>query len=166
MAKKSTEDARRLKRIDRCLKWFRKGLGETTVIDEFTAYWTALETLDSLIRPERRISLACKRCGRTVDKCSHCGEEIPPSKTAVNSLDGIRFIFENVGLENKLLNEIRGIRGGLLHGGKSFGDEERNFMVAQLSNLRRALIYGICHLLQIGDKNERVFGESAPAKGD
>ena len=74
------------------------------------------------------------------DQCNHCGNQIPPAQTAVNSLDGIRFIFEKVGLENKLLNEIRGIRGGLLHGGKSFGEEEHKFMVAQLSNLRHALI--------------------------
>ncbi len=120
-AKGSKEDVQRFKRIDRCLKWFRKGLGENTVIDEFAAYWTALETLDSLIRRERKISLACKKCGKTVDRCNHCGEEIPPATTAVNSLDGIRFIFENVGLDNKLLNEIRRIRGGLLHGGKSLG---------------------------------------------
>lgn len=67
----SKEHLRKFDRIDRALKWFRKGIGETAVIDEFTAYWTALETLDPLIKPERRVpSLVCKECGNRIDKCN------------------------------------------------------------------------------------------------
>jgi hypothetical protein len=148
----SAESAERIDRIDRAMKWLRKGVGETAILDEFTAYWVGLEALDPVIRPVQRIFRTCE-CGKPVDRCNHCGREIPKAEKITNALEGIRYVMEDaLGVRKEIFNRIRSMRGALLHGGKGLGAPELEVLTAYIPHFRRGLIRAICLTLNLSEE--------------
>lgn len=151
-AKSSAELADRILRIDRAMKWLRKGIGETAILDEFTAYWVGLEVIDPLIKPVVRIFRTCPECGLTVDRCNHCNKELAKSERITNPLEGVRFVVEEKqGVSKKDFNKIRGMRGALLHGGTGLDDAALKLITGCMPYFRHALIQSICMALGLSD---------------
>lgn len=56
----------REEKLSRAIHWYRKSLGEADPLDRFTYIWTALETLNSLMKkmhPGEVEGAKCKKCG-------------------------------------------------------------------------------------------------------
>ncbi len=152
-AQSSAEAADRIGRVDRAMKWLRKGVGETAILDEFTAYWVGLEVLDPAIRPVERVFRTCSECGEAVDRCNHCGSEITKGEKTTNVLEGVRFVMEEkMGVRKSVFNKIRSMRGALLHGGKDLRDPELETLTTYIPHFRRGLIRAICLTLQMGEE--------------
>jgi hypothetical protein len=57
------------------LRWFAKGLAADPVIDKYTFYWIAFETLATKWPGiETKNSLECPRCRKTIIKCPICNQ--------------------------------------------------------------------------------------------
>jgi hypothetical protein len=155
----STDAADRIERVDLAMKWLRKGVGETAILDEFTAYWVGLEVLDPIIRPVQRIFRTCPECGKAVDHCNHCGKEIAKGEKTTNVLEGVRFIMEErLAIKKGVFNRIRSMRGALLHGGKGLQRSELETLTTYIPHFRRGLIHAICLALHL---DEQVTAELA-----
>lgn len=147
----SNEAQDRMNRVDRAIKWLRKGIGETAILDEFTAYWIGLEVMDPVIRPVQRIFKSCPECGKSIDHCPHCRAEVPKSEK-VNPFEGIRHVLEEqCGLSKEVFKEVRNMRGAVLHGGKGLGKDELELITKHMAIFRRGLVRSICLALALDD---------------
>jgi hypothetical protein len=148
----SCEAAERIERVDRAIKWLRKGIGETAILDEFTAYWVGLEVLDPILKPVQRVFRSCPNCDKPISKCDHCGTGVPQAEKTVNVLEGIRYVMEEKrGIEAKAFKNIRSMRGALLHGGKGLGKPELDTLTKYIPDFRRGLVNAIGLVLGLGD---------------
>jgi hypothetical protein len=106
-------------RVGRALQWLRKGFMEKLTVDEFIAYWTALE----IVAPElnqlhqaagQRSYRHCPGCRRSIATCPYCGSDAgtPSPWSGVFEL-----MKQGIGVEKRDFDAIRKFRGGLLHGG-------------------------------------------------
>lgn len=148
----SREAVERMERVDRAIKWLRKGIGETAILDEFTAYWVGLEVLDPILRPIQRVFRSCPKCDKPINKCNHCGVEVAEAEKTVNALEGIRYVMEEKrSIDAKTFKSIRSMRGALLHGGKGLGKPELITLTRYIPDFRRGLVHAIGLVLGLGD---------------
>ncbi len=161
----SQEAADRMERVDRAIKWLRKGVGETAILDEFTAYWVGLEVLDLILKPVQRVFRSCPKCDKPISKCNHCGAEVAPTEKTVNVLEGIRYVMEEKrGIDAKAFRSIRSMRGALLHGGKGLKKPELDTLTKYIPDFRRGLVYAIGLLLGLGDEVIAALAAADPRR--
>jgi len=111
-------------RIMRALSWFRKGLNEENIIDEFISYWIALEVLRGILRRKLRFK-------------TRNPEE----------WDGVKWIFEEK-LNFYQFSDIKNARDALLHGFRELSTDfvqeiRNNYLVPS----RKAVIFAIGDIL-------------------
>jgi len=111
-------------RIMRVLSWFRKGLDEENIIDEFISYWIAIEVLRGILRHKL------------------CFKMRNPKEW-----DGVKRIFEEK-LNFYQFSDIKNARDSLLHGFRELSTDfvqeiENNYLVPS----RKAVIFAIGDIL-------------------
>jgi hypothetical protein len=66
--------------VGAALRWYAKGLGEETLIDKFTFYWIAFETLATHWPGiDAKHCMECPRCRNEIPKCPICGQSTESS---------------------------------------------------------------------------------------
>jgi len=125
----------------RALTWLRKGVGEESVVDEFTSYWVGLEVIKSILRRNLR------------------GKMRNPMEWA-----GVEDIFTNK-LHFQNFNIIRkGARNGLLHG---FRELDNNFLKeieSYVEPVRKTLVCCIGSVLGLEDSITLTIASKIPRR--
>jgi hypothetical protein len=146
------------------LEWFRKGLTEEHTLDEFIAYWSALELLAGALR--RLYSSAgeksyhyCPICKEKIAVCPHCGGD---AGTASPWSGLFHLIDQGIGLDRKDFSAVRKFRGGMLHGGTELSNQAVEQMKArELAVLRRLVIFALAAIFQLPkDVAERIANQT------
>ena len=142
----------KLQTIARSIDWLRKGLGSENFVDEFAAYWIGLEAVDPLLVEPTRIFRTCVKCGRVIDHCNSCGEEIPASERVVNPLEGMRGVLEKQGVSKSDFKTVRSLRGALVHGSKRLQPAEVSLLRRLLPEFRSGLVRAICNCIEVSEE--------------
>jgi len=120
------------------LRWFAKGVAGNAVIDKFTFYWIAFESLAMKwpnIGNEQRY-LRCPRCQEAIHTCPLCGEE---TGTGLLIGDRIRYVACNVlGRDAQLIDNLYETRH-LVHGTMRLRDPREIEKLPSLTQQMKAL---------------------------
>jgi len=137
------------KKTEAALRWFAKGLSSSRVVDQFTAYWIALEiTISKLISRSKRF-FRCSKCGFEMRRCPRCKHS---TKLALNMKQRITaFIIENLGKSKHLADKLWQTRM-IFHGRNKLTSEEVNIVSEMTWELRLILIEAIKKKLMLGTK--------------
>ncbi len=133
------------------LEWFRKGLAEEHTLDEFIAYWSALEILAGALKrvyqPASGSSYHyCPTCKEKIATCPHCGSD---AGTASPWSGVFHLIDQGIGLDKKDFSAVRKFRGGMLHGGTILSQQAvEELKVRELPVLRRLVIFALAETFQ------------------
>lgn len=134
------------------LEWFRKGLTEEHTLDEFIAYWSALEVMAGSLK--RLYSAAgeksyryCPGCKERLSVCPECGGDLG----AESPWSGLfHLIDQDIGLDRKAFNAVRKFRGGMLHGGTTLSNQAVEHIKSQeLRVLRRLVIFALAAVFEL-----------------
>jgi hypothetical protein len=146
------------------LEWFRKGLAEEHTLDEFIAYWSALEilarTLKTQYAPNSEKSYShCPVCKKRIAACPYCGKDAgtPSPWSGVFQL-----VDQGIGLDRKDFNAVRKFRGGLLHGGTNLSVESVERMkTRELVVLRRLVALALGEAFGLArDVSQRIADQT------
>jgi len=134
------------------LEWFRKGLTEKHTLDEFIAYWSALELLAGALKLLYPSAIEksyhyCPVCQKRIADCPHCGADAGTTSpwSAIFHLIG-----QGIGLDKKDFKAVRKFRGAMLHGGAELSNQAVEQMkVRELAVLRRLAIFALAAAFQL-----------------
>jgi hypothetical protein len=146
------------------LEWFRKGLTEQHTLDEFVAYWSALEIIAGILKQLYSSSSEksyphCPICKRRMAACSHCGGDVG---TASPWSGVFHLIDQGIGLDRKAFGLVRKFRGGMLHGGTDLSKQAVERMKArELVVLRRLVVFALAASFQLPKEvTERIANQT------
>lgn len=111
--------------VARALSWFRKGLNEENVVDEFIAYWSGLEVIKTPLR--RRLRLHQRK---------------------VDNWEAIRQVYED-DLHLRDFEHLKETRNSLLHGYRPLTTEFVGEIESNIEPTRKTLIAAIAHSLNL-----------------
>ena len=146
------------------LEWFRKGLAEKHTLDEFIAYWSALELAATSLKMlyaslGEKSYPYCPACKHRIEHCPHCGVDAG----SFSPWAGVfHLIDQGIGIDRKAFSAIRKFRGGMLHGGTDLSNDAVERMKAQnLPLLRRLVVFVLAALFQFPDElAERIANQT------
>ena len=75
--------------VEASIRWFAKGLIASAIVDKFSAYWIALESLSMPTKPREKIFFKCQKCGSEIQECPVChtsSKHYPDTKERLNDL--------------------------------------------------------------------------------
>ncbi|QDH21222.1 HEPN domain-containing protein [Saccharibacillus brassicae] len=134
-------------RFLRALHWFRKGLNEGDVLDQFLAFWQGVETLNPLLIEH----FGCEKTGyEQIEKtCCVTGNVFYEMRT---TKQGMEELVKHIGLEGEAWKQISKARNGISHGFKSLKDvqAECEYLMPKIAEL---LYKGILLLLNRSEKD-------------
>ncbi|MGA3407119.1 MAG: hypothetical protein ABSD49_15425 [Candidatus Bathyarchaeia archaeon] len=119
------------------LRWFAKGLGEETLIDKFTFYWIAFETLaTNWPGIDAKHYMECPRCHKEISKCPECGEN---TETGPRIAERVRRVGNLLGRTPDEISALYSARH-LVHGTIRLKSEKEIETLPQLTQQLRALV--------------------------
>jgi hypothetical protein len=123
--------------VGAALRWFAKGLGEETLIDKFTFYWIALETLaTNWSKIDAKHYMECPRCRKEIPKCPECGES---TETSPRIGERVRRVGDLLGRTREEISTLYSARQ-LVHGTIRLKSEKEIETLPQLTQQLRALV--------------------------
>lgn len=75
--------------VESSIRWFAKGLMASAIVDKFSAYWIALESLSMPTKPREKIFFKCQKCGFEIQECTACktsSKHYPDTKERLSDL--------------------------------------------------------------------------------
>jgi hypothetical protein len=133
-------------RLMRTIRWCRKAMLETDVLDQFMNLWTGLEVLNGLVKDKYGLPK-----DKPIRVCPKCKAPVVTEPT----LAGIEHLFLHMlKSSSKTWSSVRDTRVGLIHGHK---DLSRITKKAQelIPDMQRALLLGIFDILDIPEEIQK-----------
>jgi len=143
-------------RIERAIRWYRKGIAENDPISRFTQLWTGLEVLNPIISEKHRDDIV----GDTQFY-------LPDKPTKLIQLNGLKFFFvKRMNQTQDFWKECVGVRKDILHGLKSI-DEIKETARKNIPIVEEALQKAVLDCLNIpAEEIETLFHKSYHSSGD
>jgi hypothetical protein len=110
-------------RLARAMSWFRKGINEDNLVDEFTAHWIGIEVIACVLR-----------------------KALKQKMRDPGAWGGVKDIYENE-LGFKDFEKVKEARNGLLHGSMELNDDFVTEIIGYVLPTRRTLIASIARVL-------------------
>lgn len=134
-----------INKISRSFRWYRKGLIEQELFDQFINFWTGLECIKDLLN--------AKYSNKTkvyLRKCPNCGFEYE-----VPSSEGIKYLLTTkLGFPDQIWRELRETRTSIIHGYRPLNEISPK-AIRLLPFLQRALLFGLLDLLEFTEEEKQ-----------
>ena len=122
------------------LAWLRKGIGERNTVDEFLAYFFAMEIISCRLRDKLRFKV----------------KDPGP-------WDGVkRILADKVGFTR--FHDVREVRKGLVHGYRPLDRAFVEEITSYLKPLRKGVVFAIGDVIQVQDEILRAIADTTPRK--
>lgn len=143
-------------RIERAIRWYRKGIAETDPISRFTQLWTGLEVLNPILSEKYHDDII----GETQFYR-------PDEPTKLIQLNGLKFfLIKKMNQTQDFWKECVGVRKDILHGLKSI-EEIKETAKKNIPIIEEALQKAVFDCLNIpAEKIETLVHKSYPSSGD
>lgn len=134
-------------RITRAARWYRKGILEQELFDQYQNFWTALEALKIVLNRKYEIP----NDYRTEHPCEHCGKG-----RMVPTEGGILKLIERAGYRPELWPRLRKVRNEISHGFEPL-DKIAKKAQEMTPVLQRLVLFGLLEVLDIPDDEMSKF---------
>lgn len=133
--------------ISRSFRWYRKGLIEQELFDQYINFWTGLESIKKQLNVKY-----CNGKKSIIRKCPKCGY-----KYEVPSSEGIKHLLQTkLGYQKNIWKELRENRTAITHGFRPL-DKISPETARLLPYLQKALLYGLLDLLEFDEEEKQKF---------
>lgn len=143
-------------RINRAIRWFRKGLMVSDPIEQFTSFWQGLETINPLLVDSLDTEKSAKK--EITRKCKNCGEDY---KEEITTLGGIEALYDSMGIDESVRKDINSLRQGIVHGFRSIPELKElslnlNPLVAKILHMGISSVLNISYEESLYNNLKRV----------
>lgn len=133
--------------ISRAFRWYRKGLIEQELFDQYINFWTGLESIKNLLNMKY-----CAGKKSVIRRCPKCGFEYE-----IPSSEGIKYLLKRkLGYPKNIWKELRETRIAITHGYLPL-DEISPEADRLLPYLQKALLFGLLDLLELNEEEMKKF---------
>lgn len=134
-------------RFARAAHWYRKGILEQELLDQYQNYWTALEAMKIILnrryklKNAEKVEFPCKKCGY--------GKKVPTEA-------GIKELIKRAGFKEALWSDIRKVRVDIVHGNEPLSKITPKAQ-ALVPNLQKLVLFGLLECLNIPDEKKPQY---------
>lgn len=140
------------------LKYFRYGLLDPQLEDQFMRFWLALEIIAENVKEKISIPIACPVCNTPL-RCAACGTEPTRVPWAKQAIEGLIAKIAGVSAQDIIKRQFKA-RNGLMHGRSSESiEKECNMPLAEIVNELEGLTWNaIMSTITLRDEAPLSFG--------